>query len=235
MCYFLVAMTRPTCNSSCVNQTWNSATNRLAQWLFDGNYRDQINNYNTTPYNPMLFTTNGYVNQAIIFNGSNTSTLVAPYLPLSNSSFTIDMWLYITNLRMDKNNYALFGICSQYLAFRCLHLIFRQVSGTFALSLDLFSSACRGVTALTVNTWTHAAFVFDLVTLTQRIYLNGILDNNCQTTSVVILTTTTQTTIGHIPLIAWPSDYSPYEVSTIFFSFPSKNNSIKTSRGILIN
>ena len=162
-------MERPIFNSSCLNRTWNSATNRLAHWLFDADYRNQLNNYNTTPYSPMSFTTNGYVNQAIIFTYSNISMLIAPYLPLSNSSFTVDMSLYITHLRADMNNHAVFGICSQYLGFKCLHLILRRVFSNFVLSLNFFYNDCRGVTALTLNTRIHAAFAFDSVTLMQKV------------------------------------------------------------------
>ena len=191
--------------------------NLLAQWFFDGDYHDRMNNYNTTPYTNISFTNSGYVNQAVRFTGNNDSMLVASYIPLSGTDFTLDAWLYITNLRMDKNIHGLFGICSEYSSFRCLHIILRQVSSKYVLSLNFFNSDCEGVTALTVNTWIHAAFVFDSATLTQKVYLNGMLENSCQATSAINLTTTTNTTIGNIPLISGSPDYVPYQVSKMFF------------------
>lgn len=202
---------------SCVNKTWISSTNRLAQWLFDGNYRDVMNNYNTTPANSMSFTSYGYVNQAIIFTNNTSPMLNVPYIPLSNTSFTIDTWLYITGLQ-NIYDHGIFGLCSQIAAFKCMHLTFRLNNGNYHLYFGFYLNDCEGITALTLNTWIHAAFVFDYATLTQKIYLNGVLENSC-TQSSGLTVTPTSVTIGYLPLLASTSGGVGYfQVNDFFFN-----------------
>ena len=163
-----------------------------------------MNNYNATPSNTMSFTMNGYVNQALIFPNNGNSMLTVPYIPLSNISFTIDMWLYITGLENILNT-ALLGLCSQAVTNNCLHLTIHLVNSIYYLYFGFMFNDCQGVTSIgsLLNTWIHTAFVFvfDATTLTQNIYLNGILENTC-TPSSVLTVTPADVTIGFIPLIA---------------------------------
>lgn len=129
--------TRPAVNASCVNQTWISSANRLANWLFDGNYRDQMNNYNATPTNNMSFITTGYVNQALRFAANTNSMLNVPYIPLSLTSFTIDVWLYMTGL-LNVQNHGIFGYCYATSAYQCLHLVIRLTNGNYHLYFGFF-------------------------------------------------------------------------------------------------
>ena len=151
--------TRPIYNSTCVNQTWSSSTNRLAEWLFDGSLVDEMNNYNITSRNNISFTTNGYNRQAIIFGSNTNSTLISSYIPLSSVSFTVDMWIYITGIS-NKTSSIIFGLCSQMIIGQCLNLAIRRST----LYMSFFSDDCSGITLVTLNTWIHAAFVFDLST-----------------------------------------------------------------------
>lgn len=190
------ATTRLLGNASCVSQTWISSANRLASWLFNGNYVDQLNNYNATPTDPMSFTNHGYVNQAIQFVANGNRTLNVPPMSLSYISFTIDVWLYITGL-WNVQNHGIFGYCAQQLSYRCLHLTLRQSNGSYFLYMGFFNAGCLGGTVLTLNTWIHAAFVFDFTTLTQKIYLNGVLDAVCTQLSSITVETN-DVTIGFV-------------------------------------
>ncbi|CAF0826048.1 unnamed protein product [Adineta steineri] len=188
--------TKPLFNYTCLNQTWISSSNRVAQWLFEGNLFDQMNNYNMTSTKTVSYTSSGYNQQAVIFASNNNSTLVTPYMPLSSVSFTIDMWLYITALS-NKTTYSIFSLCYQMAADQCLVLGIRK---SF-LYMSFFSDDCSGVTPLKLSTWIHAAFVFDLSTLTKLIYLNGVLENSCSSSSTLSIPTSTNITIGRIPLL----------------------------------
>lgn len=42
--------------------------------------------------------------------------------------------------------------------------------------MGFFNDDLAGRTTIQANTWHHAAFVYDLPTSTQRVYLNGMLD-----------------------------------------------------------
>jgi hypothetical protein len=206
---FLVTTTKISCNSSCLNQTWISSANLLAQWLFDGSFRDQLNNYNATPVNNMSFATYGYVNQAIQFTANANNMLNVPYIPLSNTSFTIDMWLFITGL-LNVQDHDIFSYCSQPTIYMCLHLTIRQNNSNYHLYLGFLNADCEGVTSLTLNIWIHAAFVFDITTLTQKIYLNGVLENSCNQTSAVT-SAPANITIGYIPAFTTYANY--YQVN----------------------
>jgi hypothetical protein len=197
--------TRLVCGSSCLNQTWTLSANLLAEWLFDGSYRDQMNNYNATPTNNMSFTTNGYINQAIVFSSNGNAMLTVPYIPLSYTSFTVDTWLYITGL-LNVDHHSIFGYCSQASTYNCLHLTIRQNGSNYHLYLGFYWADCQGVTSLTLNTWIHAAFVFDLTTLTQQIYLNGVLENSCIQSSA-LTATPSDITIGYIPTLNTAGTY----------------------------
>ena len=58
----------------------------------------------------------------------------------------------------------------------------------------------------------HVAFVFDISTLTQSIYLNGRLDGSC-TTSAPFMATQGDVTIGTVPLLIPVTNVNFYQVS----------------------
>jgi hypothetical protein len=185
---------------TCVNQTWSTKNDLLADWLFNGNYLDQANTYNATPINNMSFVTNGYANQALEFDSNNHHMLSIPSIPLSSTSFTIDMWLFITGF---QNPYmiGLFEYCSQLKSYQCLYLGIRQNGARLSLYFSFYVAYCEGVTSLPLNTWIHTAFVFDSTTMTQYIYLNGVLENSCIRSSALNVTLT-NITIGFLPRIS---------------------------------
>ena len=69
------------------------------------------------------------------------------------------------------------------------------------LYFGFYQDDCQGTNSLTLNSWIHVAFVFDLSTLTQSIYQNGLLDNSCTASSAILAATSgnNQTTIGYVP------------------------------------
>ena len=155
-----------------------------------------MNHYNATPTHPVSFISSGYVNQAIQFVANGNRWLNVPPMPLSSISFTVDVWLYITGL-WNVQNHGIFGYCVEGASYRCLHLTIRQSSGNYVLFMGFFNGDCVGRTALPLNTWIHTAFVFDFTILTQRIYLNGLLDAVCTPSSAVTVGTTS-VTIGFV-------------------------------------
>jgi hypothetical protein len=158
-----------------------------------------MNTYNATPVNNMSFITNGYVKQAIQFANNSNEMLNVPYIPLSLTSFTIDMWLYITRLQ-NAHDHGIFSYCSQLAIYKCLHLTFHLNGTGYYLYFGFYNADCPGITPLTLNTWIHAAFVFDSTTLTQTIYLNGVVENSCTQLSAVTATPT-NIILGFLPLV----------------------------------
>ena len=98
------------CNFSCLNQSWLSSTDLLAEWSFDSTLMDQTNNFNATPYNNPSFITNGYLKQALSFNVAANQSLYTSYIPIANSSFTVHLWLYPTGYPNIKDH-SILGLC----------------------------------------------------------------------------------------------------------------------------
>jgi hypothetical protein len=108
------------------------------------------------------------------------------------------MWLYITGLENGSWT-GLFEYCSQLAPYQCLFLTIISNGPISLLYFGFFAADCPGIRLLTLNTWIHVAFVFDLTTLTQNIYLNGMLDNSCMQSSA-LTGTPTSITIGYLPM-----------------------------------
>jgi hypothetical protein len=176
-----------------------------------------MNTYNATPMKNMSFITNGYVKQAIRFVNNSNQTLNVPYIPLSSTSFTIDMWLYITGLQ-NVTDHGLFCYCSQLVSYKCLYLTIRHNGTNYHLYFGFYNADCEGKTSLPLNTWIHAAFVFDSTTFTQTIYLNGVLENSCIQSSALNVTTT-NVTIGFLPLMYATNGHVAYfQVNNYLFN-----------------
>jgi hypothetical protein len=185
------------CYFSCLNQTWISSAGLLAKWAFDGTFSDQMNTYNAIPVNNPSFISSGYVNQALILNASSNQYLYTSYIPLINASFTIELWFYPTGYP-NPTDHSLLGLCTLPSNDRCLHLTVRNFSGAYFLYMSFFGDQFPGYTAVPLNQWTHAAFVFDLTSRYASIYQNGLLLVSAQF-SLPLQGTTNNVTIGYIP------------------------------------
>ena len=170
-----------------------------------------MNTYNATSFNNPSFVTNGYVNQALFFNSTLFQSLSTPYIPLINTSFTIEAWLNPTQFS-NLNDQSILGLCPSATPYQCLQSFIRRRSSYYYLYFGFFADDCQGNTSLSLNQWIHVAFVFDITTLTQSIYLNGILDNRCLA-STPLMTSTGQITIGVIPAIIPLNNMNFYQVS----------------------
>jgi len=160
--------------------------------------------------NNVTFTTQGYVQQAAVFIHNANQMLIAPYIPLLNTSFTVETWFYNTGF-LNIQDHSIFGFCHAAAAFQCLHITIRQSSSMYYLYFSFYASDCQGITPLTSNTWFHAGLVFDITSMTQSVYLNGVLDRSC-TVSSAVNAISGNVTIGYIPVIASPSPDNYFQV-----------------------
>ena len=115
-------------------------------------------------------------------------------ISLFGISFSIDAWIYRTAFPNPLDQ-SIFGICPFLANDECLYLTIRKISFYYNLYFGLFGDACPGSALLTPNTWTHVAFVFEVNSRTQSIYINGQLD------------ATRTATIGNIPMLSSNSSY----------------------------
>jgi hypothetical protein len=110
--------------------------------------------------------------RALTLSGANQSYIVsAPFLNLAYTSFTIEAWIYSTNVTGDR---GIFGQCAcSTCSNQCLFFLVRgdRLYAGFTLN-DL-----SGSTAIAMNTWYHVAFVYNFAAKQQIWYLNGVQDS----------------------------------------------------------
>jgi hypothetical protein len=107
-----------------------------------------------------------------MYQSSGQYVNVQKYRNLVARSFTIEMWFYSTSLTNQNN-----GLFGQYYAQntdQSLHCMIRNRT----LYFGFYSDDVSGSSIIQVNTWYHAAFVFDNSSRTKIIYLNRIVNGS---------------------------------------------------------
>ena len=155
-------------------------------WTFDLTYQDVSSTFNGTPINGPQFSPlsiNGY-GSSISFSSAAQQSVVTstPFLSLNNRSWTFEAWIYLQTIPNNSNYYGIVGQCQSQSLDICFHLIIYEEK----LYFGFFADDISGQTSLLASKWYHVAFVFDNVSRSQSIYLNGILDGNRTADSVYL-------------------------------------------------
>ena len=115
------------------------------------------------------------------FFANQTFSFIPFILNLTATSFTISTWIMLPlSTVWNSSEIGLFAHCEITTTDKCLHLTVRDGY----LRLGFYADDLLANTFLTNSIWYHAAFMYDRVTGTQSIYLNGQLDGNRSTTGV---------------------------------------------------
>jgi len=176
----------------------------LAKWRFENNYLDDTNTYNGTPTNNPVFV-QGYVGQAISFALGSNQMVSTSHIPLANTSFSVDAWIYATSLDNAGHN-AICGLCPTAANDMCFHTTLRTTGTIYPLYFGFYGDdVYSNVTPVTVNNWVHAAFTFDSTTKKVSIYHTGVLVKN-GTTSSVFKAKNGSFQIGTVPLLIPSND-----------------------------
>ena len=177
-------------------QSWLSlfciaSLSRDAFWSFDNDVLDLYNNFNAnTSGNPSYVTSYLGAGAALSLTRSSSqyAAVIGSQLLFNSSSFTIEAWIYPISL--STVDYGIFGQCQAATTNLCMFFIVRNTR----LCCGFWNNDLSGVTALTMNTWSHVACVYNLATQTQQVWLNGILDASRASTPYV--GSSAHTTIG---------------------------------------
>ena len=142
----------------------------LAQWNFEDDLTDSVGIYHGFMDTAAVYVT-GYVNKALVANGSQYADVTTPFLNLTMRSFTVQAWIYAfgTSFGVD---YGILGQCESFVPDHCLLFLIRSKR----LYMAFFFDDVAGATNVPLNVWTHVAFVYDITTNTKSLYMNGILD-----------------------------------------------------------
>lgn len=178
------------------------------KWSFDGNPFDKSGAFNAVAINNPSYATKSYVNQAISSSATSNQYLIAPFLSLINTSFTIEAWIKF-RVYSTQQYYSIFGTCPLLLMDHCLSTSIVRNGSFNNLNLGFYQNDCRGLKSINTNSWTHVAFVFNMTTLTQSLYIDGVLDTICTPSSPILPSTSgnNMTTIGFVPNLV--SDIGP--------------------------
>lgn len=170
-------------------------------WSFENSFTDSTNVYNTKPIsqNPSFVT--GYVGQAASFNASSKQALYTSFISLNNVDFTVDLWVK-QNGYPNPQEYSIVGLCPTHVTSYCLHLTIRNKK----LYMGFFYNDLQSTTTVTLNRWTHVAFVFERNSLRQSIYVNGVLDQQRIATNP-LKCTRGNVTIGTNEYVLIPNNY----------------------------
>ncbi|UJR07898.1 hypothetical protein I4U23_012180 [Adineta vaga] len=198
------------CNFSCENQLWISSSNLLANWDFNNDLYENVSNSIAASTAKLIYSV-GYIDQALTFVANNNQTLTSSVMSLASISFTVTAWIYPTGFPNTKDH-SIVGLCPNALSYECLHIVIRKNSGNCYLYFGFYAADCQGNAIIPINEWIHVAFVFDVSTLTQSIYINGKLDAT-KTIASSFKGNPDSVTIGNIPGIDLTSGRNNFQGS----------------------
>jgi hypothetical protein len=127
--------------------------------------------------------------------------MYTPFIPLNNVSFSVEAWIQPTGYP-NPSDHSLLGICESTSTDYCLHLVIRNKQ----LYFGFYGDDLPGVTTLLLNQWVHVAFVFDVTTKEQTIYINGFSDAS-HTANNALLVKGRNVTIGTNEMINTPNNF----------------------------
>ncbi|CAF1374380.1 unnamed protein product [Adineta ricciae] len=170
---------------SFINRTISSTIRQAPniQWLFDGNLNDSFGNYPGISANGNIqWISPDYSGNRKAAYFANKSYVIVPYtLELIDTSFTVSTWIrLLSNRPLNTSEFGIFTHCENINDNNCLYMSIRYGKLFFSLN----NNNVIGNSFLTSNIWYHVAYVYDRITLTQSVYINGQLDGVLSSTGI---------------------------------------------------
>jgi hypothetical protein len=180
---------------------------------------DLYNNFNANPFGSPTYTTS-YLGTGAALELTRTSSQYAAdiytLLLFNSTSFTIEVWIYPISLTTD--DYGIFGQCQANATNLCMFFIVRNLK----LYCGFTNNDITGNTTITMNIWSHVACVYDLDSMTQQVWLNGVLDGSCS--SPAYQGSLADTTIGVTYVTPSGSNFFNGYLDQMRFSLRAKNS-----------
>lgn len=189
---------------------------------------DPVGGYN--PLSSSQFPTfgTGYVGQAAIFDASAKQAIFTRFIPLNNANFTVEAWIKPTGYP-NYQDHSIVGLCPSKIRDKCLHINIRRRKLYFGFYYD----DVPGNALIALNQWIHIAFVFDIVSKKQSIYLNGLLDGENIAADVLHIESA-NFTIGVNEGVTYPNSY--YQVRAVAAARSVRQSrTLRSSRATSIN
>lgn len=149
-----------------------NVANLKALWHFDGSGVDGSGNGNTaTAVNGATFSGAGKRQQGVVLDGVNDYVTKSANASLNSATFTVEVWFKPNTLRVQ-------GIASKGTGSQFRWRIF-MASTTGTIEFDAVPGEIgnlQSVTNAVAGQWMHCASVYDSITQTAQLYINGVLE-----------------------------------------------------------
>ena len=147
---FVAAQMMDDCGAgSCVLTEVRTGDHLFTFWSFDSNVLDRQNRSNAIAINgPFYYSEYAGAGQCILLNGID-QYVVAPYIPLNNRSFTIEMFIFLNLFPKDTIFTILSQCASASATYQCLTLSVKNTKLFFGFSGEYQ----LGTTPLVHNRW----------------------------------------------------------------------------------
>ena len=158
---------------------WPADKYGVAYWPLNLDVKDVGGNYDGTATD--ITYTNGKFNQAASFNGSSSHIDVSSGLGTSGNR-TRAVWIYINGLPASSSGDTIYYLGANGSNTYYESLLVREISGSYHIRWhDRYSTISNddildSITTVTTGVWYHVAIVRDGTT--QKMYINGSLDNS---------------------------------------------------------
>ena len=170
-----------TTTAAATTTTVTTATVISVLWTFDSTTNDTSGSYNGALVNGAGYSavsqSQPYIGngRALWLNNSvsvpvNQSFTVSQFINLASLSFTLEAWIYASSYAGDN------PILSQCQCVSCSGQCLSFIVRGARLYVGFNLNDLQGVASLVVNTWYHVAFVYNMATSQQILYLNGVQD-----------------------------------------------------------
>ncbi|CAF1456547.1 unnamed protein product [Adineta steineri] len=164
--------------SACINMTTPAGRAPTIGWDFEGNINDRFLIYNGTDGNKSTYALGrtscrkclnltSSLNQSVYINAT-------PYIDLRNISFSVEAWIKPT-IVTDGIEHVILAQCGSLYGYSCMRT---SIGNLGSMSFLFRSDTQTGLHNVSINVWSHLAYVYNKTAGTMSLYLNGTLDTS---------------------------------------------------------
>ncbi|CAF0713567.1 unnamed protein product [Adineta steineri] len=164
--------------SACIDMTTPAGRAPSIGWDFEGNLNDRFSIYNGTDGNKSTYALGrtscrkclnltSSLNQSVYINAT-------PYIDLRNISFSVEAWIKPT-IVTDGIEHVILAQCGSLYGYSCMRV---SIGNLGSMSFLFRSDTQIGLQSISINVWSHLAYVYNKTAGTMSLYLNGTLDTS---------------------------------------------------------
>ncbi|CAF0985409.1 unnamed protein product [Adineta steineri] len=164
--------------SACINMTIPVGQAPSIGWDFEGNLNDRFLIYNGTNGNKSIYTLGRYSCRKCLNLSSSLNQSVyiygTPYIDLRNISFSVETWIKPT-IVTDGMEHVILAQCGSLGSYQCMRV---SIGSPGPMTFRFRSDTQTGLQNVSINVWSHLAYVYNKTAGTMALYLNGTLDKS---------------------------------------------------------